>query len=354
MTTPTPDEYVGRPPEGVRAGLGAARRSARRALRRLSIAVVIASANAVVSAADKPVTGHPLKAPYYGDTLFHFYQDHYFSAITTLMVSQHFDRVAPHADEAEVLRGGMLLSYGLHREAGEIFAKLIERGAEPPVRDRAWFFLAKIRYQRGFLAEAEDAIARVENHLPPDLEEERGLLKANLLMARGDYAGAATALEAMTKTAGSASMYARFNLGVALVKAGDPARGSTLLDEVGKAPAPNEELRSLRDKANVALGFTALQNNQAEAARTYLERVRLASLHSNKALLGFGWAEARAKATDDSLWRANGSKRRQEIQTCARRKDMQVGACLQLYYKWSADRALAVYDSIRRAQLLRR
>ena len=39
-------------------------------------------------------------------------------AITGLMVSQHFDRVAPHADEAEVLRGGMLLSYGMHQEAG--------------------------------------------------------------------------------------------------------------------------------------------------------------------------------------------------------------------------------------------
>ena len=73
------------------------------------------------------------------------------------------------------LRGGMLLSYGLHREAGEIFAQLIERGASPAVRDRAWFYLAKIRYQRGFLAEAEEAIARIENHLPADLDEERGL-----------------------------------------------------------------------------------------------------------------------------------------------------------------------------------
>ena len=98
----------------------------------------------------------PIKAPHYGDTLFHFYQDHYFTSITSLMVSQHFDRVAPHADEAEVLRGGLLLSYGLHREAGEIFAQLIEKGAAPSVRDRAWFYLAKIRYQRGFLAEAED------------------------------------------------------------------------------------------------------------------------------------------------------------------------------------------------------
>jgi len=32
---------------------------------------------------------------------------------------------------------------------------------------------------------------------------------------------------------------------------------------------------SLRDKANVALGLTALQNNSPERARTYLERVRL-------------------------------------------------------------------------------
>ena len=68
----------------------------------------------------------------------------------------------------------MLLSYGLHREAGEIFAQLIEKGAPPAVRDRAWFYLAKIRYQRGYLAEAEEAIARIENNLPAELEEERG------------------------------------------------------------------------------------------------------------------------------------------------------------------------------------
>ena len=47
------------------------------------------------------------------------------------MVSQHFQRVARHADEAEVLRGGMLLSYGMHREAGEVFARLIDKGAPP-------------------------------------------------------------------------------------------------------------------------------------------------------------------------------------------------------------------------------
>jgi hypothetical protein len=126
------------------------------------------------------------------------------------------------------------------------------------------------------------------------------LLKSNLLMARGDYAGAVEALNAMAAVK-EPSRYVRFNMGVALVKSGDPARGTTMLDELGKAPAENEEIRSLRDKANVALGFTALQENRPEDARTYLERVRLNGMQSNKALLGFGWAAATLKKPEAAL-----------------------------------------------------
>ena len=96
---------------------------------------------------------HEIKAPHYGDALYYFFQDRYFTSVTTLMASQQFERLTHHDDEAEILRGGMLASYGLTREAGEIFAKLIDR-ASPSVRDRAWFYLAKIRYQRGYLPEA--------------------------------------------------------------------------------------------------------------------------------------------------------------------------------------------------------
>jgi hypothetical protein len=247
---------------------------------------------------------HVIQDPHYGDTLFHFYQERYFTAITSLMVSQHFDRVVRHADEAEVLRGGMLLSYGLHREAGEIFAKLIDKGAPPPVRDRAWFYLAKIRYQRGFLPEAEDALSRIENDLPAALEEERGLLWANVLMARGDFAGAGRVLEELAAALpgkDGVSLYTRYNLGVALVRSGDTERGSTLLDEIGRAPAATEEYRSLRDRANVALGFAALQSDQPQSAQAYLQRVRLSSMQANKALLGFGWAASSLKAHKEAL-----------------------------------------------------
>src|SRR5450830_683643 len=80
--------------------------------------------------ATEPVQ-HVIKDPHYGDSLFYYFQDQYFKAVTTLMVSQHFNRVAQHADEAEVLRGGLLLSYGLHQQAGEIFSKLIAQGTAP-------------------------------------------------------------------------------------------------------------------------------------------------------------------------------------------------------------------------------
>ena len=251
--------------------------------------------SAVSTAADAPGAPTPIKDPHYGDTLFHFYQDNYFTALTSLMASQQFNRVAQHADEAELLRGGMLLSYGLHQEAGQIFANLLDKGAAPAVRDRAWFYLAKIRYQRGFLADAEDAIRRIQDALPAELDEDRLLLQSNLLMARSDYAGAVALLNGATAGKKEASPYIRFNLGVALIRSGDAKGGSELLEVLGRAPAANEELRSLRDKANVALGYSALQDDKPETARSHLERVRLVSLHANKALLGFGWAAVALK-----------------------------------------------------------
>ncbi|MEO8835127.1 MAG: hypothetical protein ABI364_00145, partial [Caldimonas sp.] len=240
-------------------------------------------------ASTPPEPTHEVKAPYYGDALFYFFEDRYFTSVTTLMASQKFDRLEHHDDEAEVLRGGMLASYGLTREAGEIFAHLIDRNAAPAVRDRAWFYLAKIRYQRGYFPEAKEAIAHIERKLPPQLEEERGLLLASLLMARSDYAGAAGALSGLP-VKGNGSRYVRYNLGIALLKSGNAKRGAELLDELGREGAPNEEYRSLRDRANVALGFSSLSDGRPKEARVYLERVRLQSLQSSKALLGFGWA----------------------------------------------------------------
>ncbi len=236
---------------------------------------------------------HAIAAPFYGDTLFDFYQGHTFSALTGLMVSQHFKRTAPHDDEAEVLRGGMLLNYGLPREAAAVFARLIEGHTSTAVRDRAWYFLARSQHLRGLEAQAEQSLAHISAPLRGGFEPDRQLLQAQLMMARGDDAGAASlldALQASPDTSPVAAAYARFNLGVALIRRGERKGGYAQLDAIGRAPAADEEMRSLRDRANLARGFAALQAGAPIEAREALQRVRLQGGASDKALLGFGWA----------------------------------------------------------------
>ncbi len=248
-----------------------------------------------------PVPLHEVRDPYYGVSLYDFYQDRYFSALSDLLVAEHFGRLSHSADEEQLLRAGLCLSYGMHREAAEIFTRLLGTTASPAVRNRAWFYLAKIRYQRGLIPEAEQALAQIHDRLAPELEAERVLLLGNVLMARGDYAGAAAALKPAAALSGNEALYARFNLGVALIRNGDLAKGSELLDEIGVISASTEEYRSLRDKADVALGFAAVQNKDPERARVYLSRVRLTSMMANKALLGFGWAADALHQPKDAL-----------------------------------------------------
>lgn len=244
-----------------------------------------------------------VQAPHWGDALFHVYQGQNFTAVTTLMASQQLQRLGPHGDEAEATRGGLLLAYGLHREAEAIFAGLAERGTTPALRDRAWFFLAKIRWQRGLPAPADAALAQVKAALPEELEEERQLLAARLRLALGDAAGAARLLQGLADQA-EGTPYARFNLGVALLQGQDADAGRRWLDGLGTMKvetAPPEERRALRDKANLALGFDALKAGRPEQARATLERVRLKGPYAQQALLGFGWAAAALKQPREAL-----------------------------------------------------
>lgn len=70
-----------------------------------------------------------------------------------------------------------------------------------------------------------------------------------------------------------------------------------------------------------------------------------------RCLIGYGWADPRAKAAADSVWGISAPKHRSEVAACTRQRKMQAGACLQLYYKWSPEHALAIDDSVRRAKM---
>ena len=86
-----PRSAFGAPPQGG-ASSGPAKPDPRRPLGGLRRMVAVA-----LLAAAQASAGQVIQDPHYGDTLFHFFQDRYFTSITSLMVSQHFERVPQHA-----------------------------------------------------------------------------------------------------------------------------------------------------------------------------------------------------------------------------------------------------------------
>lgn len=228
---------------------------------------------------------------HYGEVLFHFYQEDYFPAIVKLLAAQSQSNMDRHIDDSELLLGGMYLSYGHHLEAAKIFERLLANNVDPEIRDRTWFFLAKIWKQRGYREESQQALNRIEGELPKNLQRESLMLQAQLYIDSGEHGQAIDLLQNWKGRTEWAS-YAKFNLGVALVRAGHVDAAAEILEDLGDMNPFNDELSSLRDKANLALGYALLQDGQAQAAKPALQRVRLEGPFSNKALLGVGWADA--------------------------------------------------------------
>ena len=228
---------------------------------------------------------------HFGEVLFYFYQEDYFPAIVRLLAAQKQTQLENHIDESELLLGGLFLSYGHHLKAAEIFERLLAENAGQDIRDRTWFFLAKIWHQRGYLDESQRALDKIESEMPEPFEAERYMLQAQLLIENSQH-DQAIALLGDWRGRDAWASYAKFNLGVAMVRSGRVDDAADILEKLGKLDPLNEELSSLRDKANLALGYAYLQAGQPRAAKKPLQRVRLDGPFSNKALLGVGWADA--------------------------------------------------------------
>ena len=258
-------------------------------IRSLLVVLVLVAPAAYAAKDDKdPIV---VQDPQYGEVLYYFYQEDYFPAIVRLLAAQEQQQLDDHAEDAELLLGGLYLSYGHHLEAAKIFEQMLADNVSVEIRDRTWFFLAKIWYQRGYYEKSEQALGFISGELPKNLQREATMLRGQMLIDSGEYDRAIALLQNWEGKTEWAS-YAKFNIGVALVRSGRVEEAQQLLNDLGNLDPFNEELASLRDKANLALGYALLQDGQTMAAKTSLQRVRLEGPFSNKALLGVGWADA--------------------------------------------------------------
>ncbi len=250
--------------------------------------------------AEKKTEKNIVKDLPYGEILFHFYKQDYFTSLVKLLIAQEKERVPHHVDDTELLAGGMYLSYGMPDKAEAIFNRLLTDETPASVRNRAWYYLAKIAWQRGDKQSALTNLEKISADLPGNLLGRDRLMRAMIHMDQKDYRAAVTDLQAW-KGEKNLKPFVDYNLGVALLKSGQEETGTRLLDALGKKAFSTEELLALKDKANLALGLYLLDKGNFSRARLFIDRVRLEGPVSNRALLAAGWSDLKKGAYRPAL-----------------------------------------------------
>jgi hypothetical protein len=250
-----------------------------------------------------------LKDLYFGEALYYAFQGDWFESISRLdtelrqvrvLDEPELDSLFRHVDHAEFAVGDFELAYRMHHRAGRAITAVIEGNVEEPVRNEAIFRLARIYFQKDQPENALHAVERIKGSVPLRIQDDLAFLRAHILMANGRFAEAARILRELQ---GSKSLegFSTYNLGIALIKNGNDQEGRQFLDRTGQVNSSRNETLAIKDKANLVLGSKLLEENQAEAAKQILDRVRLTGPFSNRALLGSGWADASRESFERAL-----------------------------------------------------
>ena len=237
----------------------------------------------------------------YGPVLYEFFQKNYFYALVeneTAIAKQN-----PQANSAggQLLKGGMLLNYGLPDDSMSLFNALLDRKSSPDVRKKAWFHLGKLYYQQSNIKGAKQSIDRIEGKLDSDMHLDYHYLaslvgsKAKHVKGEGNY------FESVTAKQHPRYAYLMFNLAVTDLRKGNTAEAVEALEQVAAYTGDEEELLALADRAKHGLAQMAIQAGDPIAARYYLTGIRTSGLYSNRALLTYAWTAIKSKSFEEAI-----------------------------------------------------
>ncbi len=241
-----------------------------------------------------------VKDLFYGDVLYEFYQEHPLDALTRILAYERAGRMDAQRKDADLMEAALWLQLGMHAEASAQLDRVLASPTSEFKKNQARLFLGQMWYVRGDDAKAQTFLEQIRGRVPPAMEAERVQMLSNVLIRQGRYTAAETLLRGW-HGAGELVSYARFNLGVALLRDGQLAAGKPILDDLGRLRSIKPDLLELRDRANLALGFALLEANRPADAKPLFLRVRLKSQFASRALLGSGWVLAKLKDTRGAL-----------------------------------------------------
>ncbi|WP_404364150.1 hypothetical protein [Marinobacter sp.] len=241
----------------------------------------------------------------YGAVFYEYYQGNAFEALTRLAVAEERGGIEGHGDYPQLVRGGLMLSYGMTREAKAVFEQLLKDNVSGSTRNQAWFYLGKVFYLEGDSQLAQEALGRVDAQLlkddEPDLFHEWLYLKGQLALATGDRVGMQEILADLPAD-GLWHAYLTYNLAVRHLSSGQSGKA---IDEfsglVGKLRFPDEDQEdfservALRERALLSLGQLHFQQGNYGEARRSLSQISLDSVFSDQALFHLAVAASSEK-----------------------------------------------------------
>ena len=246
----------------------------------------------------------------YGWALYEYHQGNAFEALTQLAVARERGGIEGHGDHPALVEGGLMLSWGMTREASRLFTQLL--GADgagsnlsPDVRNQAWFYLGKVFYLEGNQALARENLNRVDGEIlaeaDHDLFREWIYLRSRLVMmsARPDDEPELASLREQLDETDIWSLYLRYNSAVSALDVADGAAAEealkkliAILDQSIDSVEPDAEREGLLGRARLSLAGLYLRDNQFEAALEVLGAMPLTGVFADQALFDYAVAAA--------------------------------------------------------------
>ncbi|HEY9051673.1 MAG TPA: hypothetical protein VIQ03_09025, partial [Gammaproteobacteria bacterium] len=239
----------------------------------------------------------------YGTSLFNFFQEKYFSAITDLTVAKHHKKLNTEDKNAELLLGGMYLSYGLPDKASEVFTELLDEATEATsksVRDKALYHASKYYYDSHRYDDAKKYLLKIGDTLSDEFQAEKLYMLINIYIKEGKFKEAIPLLYAFPANS-LWKEYSQFNIATGLIKTQERDKGIDLLKPIAGKEANSYERKILKDKSNIAIAYTQLLSSKPDEANIHFERVRLEGSQTSNALLGLGWTWYQQSIYDKAL-----------------------------------------------------
>jgi len=260
----------------------------------LSIAVAMSSITvsiypAYAEQSKKILTSEKVFNLDYGNSLFYLNQQKYFSALTQLKIAKAISPITSQGFAPDIIYSALALQYGINSLATEQLSKLINSGLNKAEHDQVWFYQAKLHILKHQDALAETALKKIGDNLPESFTHEKNNLLIETLVRLNKLEEAQQEVD-KTDSDNEAYYYSKYNLAVAYIRADKTEQGTKILSDLGEIETEQNDLLALRDKANIALGFSYLRKDQAEKATKYFTKIRLNGPFSNKGLLGLGWS----------------------------------------------------------------